>query len=209
MTFRTEQETFWAGQFGTDYIARNSEELLPFRTRHLARIMAATSGIQSMIEFGANIGLNIRALQAIVPGIHCTGVEINANACERLRAIGGVEVHQSSLLAFQPVRTWDLVLVKGVLIHINPAELPGVYELIYRSAQRYILLDEYFNPSPVEVPYRGHQGKLFKRDFARELIDTHSDLRLVKYGFVWRRDPELREDDSTWFLLEKGQSVSA
>ena len=204
MTFRTGQEAFWAGQFGTDYIARNSEELLPFRTRHLARIMEAATGIRSMIEFGANIGLNVRALQAILPGIQCTAVEINANACERLRAIGGVEVHQSSILDFQPARAWDLVVVKGVLIHINPAELPRVYELICRSAQRYILLDEYFNPSPVEVVYRGHQGKLFKRDFARELMDAHPDLRLVKYGFVWRRDPELREDDSTWFLLEKG-----
>jgi spore coat polysaccharide biosynthesis protein SpsF len=203
VTFRTEQEAFWAGQFGTDYIARNGDELLPFRIRHLARIMEATSGLRSMIELGANIGLNIRALQAVAPGIECFAVEVNAAACERLRAIGGVEVLQRSILDFQPARTWDLVLVKGVLIHIDPVELPRVYDLIYRSAGRYIVLDEYFNPSPVEVLYRGHKGKLFKRDFAGELMDAHPDLRLVDYGFAWRRDPELREDDTTWFLLEK------
>jgi spore coat polysaccharide biosynthesis protein SpsF len=203
MAFRTEQETFWAGQFGTDYIARNGDELLPFRIRHLAKIMGATSGIRSVIELGANIGLNLRALQAIAPGIQCSAVEINAAACKRLRAIGGVEVLERSILDFQPARTWDLVLVKGVLIHIDPAELARVYDLIYRCAGRYILLDEYFNPAPVEVSYRGHKGKLFKRDFAGELMDARSDLRLVEYGFAWRRDPGLREDDTTWFLLEK------
>ena len=54
-----------------------------------------------------------------------------------------------------------------------------------------------------KLPYRGHAGKLFKRDFAGELLERYADLSLVDYGFVYRRDPNFRQDDLTWFLLEK------
>ena len=35
-----------------------------------------------------------------------------------------------------------------------------------------------------------------------EMLDRYSDLHLVDYGFVWRRDV-FAQDDLTWFLLEK------
>jgi spore coat polysaccharide biosynthesis protein SpsF len=62
---------------------------------------------------------------------------------------------------------------------------------------------EYYNPSPVELSYRGYRGVLFKRDFAGELLDRHNDLRLLDYGFVWKRDPSFPQDDITWFLMAK------
>jgi spore coat polysaccharide biosynthesis protein SpsF len=55
----------------------------------------------------------------------------------------------------------------------------------------------------VEVPYRGNSGKLFKRDFAGEMLDRYSDLQLLDYGFGYHRDPQFPVDDITWFLLEK------
>ena len=64
------------------------------------------------------------------------------------------------------------------------------------------MINEYFNPTPVSIPYRGHENKLFKRDFAGELIDSYS-LKLVDYGFVYSRDNLYPQDDMTWFLLEK------
>ncbi|NDB35890.1 MAG: pseudaminic acid biosynthesis-associated methylase, partial [Flavobacteriia bacterium] len=42
-----------------------------------------------------------------------------------------------------------------------------------------------------------------KRDFAGELLDTFPDLRLVDYGFAYKRDTSFPQDDITWFLLEK------
>jgi spore coat polysaccharide biosynthesis protein SpsF len=53
------------------------------------------------------------------------------------------------------------------------------------------------------INYRGHKDRLFKRDFAGELMDKYPDLKLVDYGFVWRRDNNFPQDDGTWFLLEK------
>ena len=52
----------------------------------------------------------------------------------------------------------------------------------------FIGLVEYYNPTPVEVEYRGHVQKLFKRDFAGEMLDRFPDLTLVHYGFAYHRD---------------------
>lgn len=62
---------------------------------------------------------------------------------------------------------------------------------------------EYYNPIPVEVTYRRHRRKLFKRDFAGEMLDAFPNLRLVDYGFVYHRDANFAQDDVNWFLLEK------
>lgn len=89
----------------------------------------------------------------------------------------------------------------GVLIHINPDMLGQAYEHLYNAANKYVLINEYYNPSPVEVTYRGHEARLFKRDFAGEMMDRY-DLTLVDYGFTYHRDPDPL-DDLTWFLLKK------
>ena len=94
-------------------------------------------------------------------------------------------------------------MIKGVLIHIAPEQLEGVYEKLYQASRRYILIAEYYNPTPVSVPYRGHADRLFKRDFAGEMLDRYPDLELVDYGFVYHRDPLFPQDDMTWFLLAR------
>ena len=71
------------------------------------------------------------------------------------------------------------------------------------TSNRYICIAEYYNPTPVEINYRGHQGKLFKRDFAGEILDKFHDLQLLYYGFIYHRDHQFPQDDVNWFLLEK------
>jgi spore coat polysaccharide biosynthesis protein SpsF len=61
---------------------------------------------------------------------------------------------------------------------------------------------EYYNPTPVSIGYRGHEDRLFKRDFAGELIDLYG-LKLIDYGFIYHRDPVAPQDDATWFLMQK------
>jgi spore coat polysaccharide biosynthesis protein SpsF len=68
---------------------------------------------------------------------------------------------------------------------------------------------EYYNPSPVSVPYRGHNDRLFKRDFAGEMLNKYPNLKALDYGFVYRRDPNFPLDDVTWFLMEKACPVRA
>jgi hypothetical protein len=100
-------------------------------------------------------------------------------------------------------RKAQLSFIKGVLIHINPDHLQEVYEKLYNASEKFILVAEYYNPSPVAIPYRGHDDRLFKRDFAGELLEKYSDLELVDYGFAYRRDPAFPQDDITWFLMRK------
>jgi hypothetical protein len=65
------------------------------------------------------------------------------------------------------------------------------------------LICEYYNPTPVTVVYRGHRDRLFKRDFAGEMLDKYADLALLDYGFTYHRDANFPQDDANWFLLEK------
>jgi pseudaminic acid biosynthesis-associated methylase len=89
-----------------------------------------------------------------------------------------------------------------VFIHLNPDYLPQAYDRLYAASTRFILVAEYYNPAPVTIPYRGHTDRLFKRDFAGEMLERFP-LTLVDYGFAYRRDPEFPQDDIHWFLMEK------
>lgn len=202
--FKTEQERFWAGEFGDEYMARNQGvKLLAGNTSFFAKILARTGSIKSVIEFGANIGLNLRAIKNLLPDAELSAIEINRKASEVLENLGDIKVYPQSIMDYTPDYKRDFVLIKGVLIHIEPKCLEQVYWLLYQTSSRYICVAEYYNPTPVEVLYRGHEGKLFKRDFAGEMLDKYSDLRLIDYGFAYHRDNQFPQDDITWFLLEK------
>jgi pseudaminic acid biosynthesis-associated methylase len=205
MTFKTEQEAFWAGAFGTEYIQRNQgDALLASNLDFFAKALRAVRSVRTCIEFGANIGMNLKALKLLHPTYEQHGIEINADAAGELASVIPLDhVRNTSILDFNPQQTWDLVLIKGVLIHINPDVLPQVYDKLVASSGRYLLVAEYYNPAPVAIPYRGHTDRLFKRDFAGEIMDRHPQMQLVDYGFAYRRDPNFPQDDITWFLMEK------
>jgi spore coat polysaccharide biosynthesis protein SpsF len=202
---KTEQEAFWAGEFGTEYIQRNQgETLLAANLDFFAKALRASRQLSTCIEFGANIGMNLKALKLLYPAQEQHGIEINADAARELsKLIPAAQVYHSSILNFTPQRTWDLALIKGVLIHIHPESLPLVYDKLVAASAKYLLVAEYYNPVPVAIPYRGHADRLFKRDFAGEIMDRHPQMTLIDYGFVYRRDPNFAQDDINWFLLEK------
>ena len=129
MSFKTDQEAFWAGDFGTEYIQRNQgDALLASNLDFFAKALCQARDIRSCIEF-ANVGMNLKALKLLRPGIDAHAIEINAEAAKQLgKVIPPPQVHNSSILDFSPARQWDLALIKGVLIHINPEVLTLVYD---------------------------------------------------------------------------------
>ena len=185
MSYKTEQEDFWAGEFGSGYIQRNqSDQLLASNLDFFSKSMRLTSEVNTCIEFGANIGMNLKALQLLYPKQELFGIEINKEAAEELtKVIPNENIYQKSILEFKENRQWDLVLIKGVLIHINPDELLSVYSKLAKASSKYLLVAEYYNPSPVSISYRSHNDRLFKRDFAGEIIDKYPEFKLVDYGF--------------------------
>ena len=201
---RTAQEQFWAGEFGDAYIERNTGPgLLASVTARWAKILAHTHGVKSALELGANIGNNMKALHTLLPNATLDGVEINQKAFDILSQLPYVTAHHASILEYVHSTPVDLSFTSGVLIHIDPDELPRVYRSLYESSRRYIMVCEYYNLVPVEIVYRGHTGKLFKRDFAGELLTQYPDLKLIDYGFIYHRDPTFPGDDLNWFVMEK------
>ena len=204
MPFKTEQERFWSGEFGDDYTDRNvgakHEAAL---LSNFCEILKFTGPLESAIEFGANRGLNLITLKRLLPEIKLTAIEINQSAVEHLSTLPDVEVKHQSILEFSPADAYELSFIRGVLIHINPGELTEVYDRLYATSTKWILVSEYYNPEPVGLNYRGYEDRLFKRDFAGEILDRFPDLELTAYGFNYRRDPLFPQDDTTWFLLRK------
>ncbi|MFH1518574.1 MAG: pseudaminic acid biosynthesis-associated methylase, partial [Pseudomonadota bacterium] len=142
----TEQEAFWAGEFGNDYIGRNKgDQLLASNLQFFSKALAQTARCGSCIEFGANIGMNLKALKLLHPEMEFSAIEINSQAAEELGAVIGSEnVHCQSITDFAPSRQWDIALIKGVLIHINPDVLDQVYSRLVQSTSRYLLVCEYY-----------------------------------------------------------------
>jgi spore coat polysaccharide biosynthesis protein SpsF len=198
---RSEQEAFWAGEFGTMYIDRNSsDELVRSNKVFFAKALSSLNASPtSILEVGANIGLNMVALKDLFPNAILTAIEINWDACQQLRST----VHKIFNLSFQEYEAkekFDLVLIKGVLIHMNPKDLQSSYRKIAASSSKYVLIAEYFNPTPIAIDYRGHKNKLFKRDFVSEFININPEWKIQDYGFVYHGDV-FPQDDLTWFLL--------
>ena len=202
--YNSEQEKFWAGNFGDEYISRNIDgKLLSSNLALFSKIFSSIDSIESVIEYGSNVGLNLRAINTLFPDIQLSGVEINENAIKELSKIKNIESFHQSILDFQTNKQWDFVFTKGVLIHIAPDDLSKIYNILYKTSRKWICLIEYYNPTPIEIEYRGNSEKLYKRDFCSDLRDKYPDLKLIDYGFVYHCDPVSPQDDLTWFLLSK------
>jgi spore coat polysaccharide biosynthesis protein SpsF len=203
-----EQEALWAGNFGDEYTKRmDGDAWIKSNIDFFSNALIKAKGINSILELGCNRGLNLAALEYLDQSTVKSGIDINKDALTKLISmfddlkLDRPFIHCSSIDKYETLNTYDLVFTKGVLIHINPNQLESVYEKMYNLSNKYILIAEYYNPMPAEVIYRGMEGKLFKRDFAGEMMDKYK-LKLVDYRFVYHRG-EHPQDDITAFLLEK------
>ena len=205
METKTDQEFFWSGEFGDNYIERNeNKRLLTSNINFFIKSLQRTKNLKTCIEFGSNVGMNIKSLKIIYPDLEFHAVEINKKAAKFLEEIISPEnIFQESILDFESKQKWNLSLVKGVLIHINPEKLEEAYKRIVNASDKYILICEYYSRKPESLIYRGHSNKLFKRDFAGEILDLFPSLSLIDYGFVYHKDPNFPQDDISWFLIEK------
>lgn len=199
-----EQQNFWANNYAKDYMKKNSEFDRLLGIEAWQKILVKADGIQTVIECGCNIGRNIGFLNKVLPTATKSVIEISKPAFEFVTQ--QYELDQSfngSILEASFEKTFDLVFTMGVLIHIHPDDLLMNMHKIYNYSNKYILLGEYFNRTPVMIEYQGQEDKLFKRDFGKLFIENFP-ARLVDYGFLWGHiyDPA-GFDDVTWWLFEK------
>jgi pseudaminic acid biosynthesis-associated methylase len=187
---KTSQINRWIGEFGRHYTSRNV-----FDPAALDALFVKNYGITkrqlnerflpvipagaSILEVGCNIGNQLLFLQQM--GFHnLYGIEIQHNAlqqaCSRLKNVHLVQANSFDIPF--PDGYFDLVFTSGVLIHISPEDLPKALREIYRCTNSYIWGLEYYSPKPTEVNYRGHQGLLWKMDYAQMYLEQFADLEL-------------------------------
>jgi spore coat polysaccharide biosynthesis protein SpsF len=153
-----------------------------------------------MLEVGASVGRNIRALQRMTTA-DLYGLEPNGAACERLREILPPErvletdVYDITLDA----GAVELAFTFGVLIHVPEERLQQAMNEIERVASRWILAIEYFAPSPQAVSYHGRPDMLWKRDYGSLWLDR--GLAHIANGFFWSRTTG--QDNVNWWLFSK------
>ncbi|WP_299395039.1 pseudaminic acid biosynthesis-associated methylase [Pelagibius sp.] len=203
------QVDLWSSEFGFEYAQRGGNQIsadsLRATMRNWARVLQTTASRapQSVLEVGCNIGQNLVALSHFVEQVK--GVEPNEQVCEMARSQpqlkhadircghgGDLPLDDNSV---------DLVFTAGVLIHVAPDHLGKVVDEIVRVSRRYVVCIEYFSPDPVEIPYRGMEGFLFKRDFGSYYLERHPQLRVCDYGFFWK--PLDNSDNTNWWLFSK------
>ena len=205
-TKNNDQEKFWKGNFGNSYIKRNkSKKKIINNMYFFKKALLKANTINSVCELGSNIGLNILALKEIYKKKlkKILSVEINKKASKIQKdKIKNISVLNESINSFDVKDKFDLVLCKGILIHINPKDLNKTYKKINQLSKKYILIAEYFSPNPVKINYRGYKNKLFKRDFAKEYLQINKKSKLLDYGFVYEKD-KFPQDNMNWFLIKK------
>jgi spore coat polysaccharide biosynthesis protein SpsF len=208
MTASIPQVEFWRGEFGDEYIDRNAatSEQIHARIALWAEILSHTISAPpaTILEVGANIGINLRALR-VLSSARCLAVEPNEKARSILVRDGVVAAGDAcgglASAIDLPDGVADFVFTAGVLIHVHPDYLLPSLKEIHRCAGRWVGCIEYFSDKPEMISYRGHQDRLFKRDFGALWLDTFPNLRIVAYGFAWKRVTGL--DNLTWWLFEK------
>ena len=198
----------WTGAFGDAYTTRNAvgpaqvEQRVDMWRRVLRPLSANPP--KSCLEVGANVGINLRALQALRP-IEMHALEPNAKARETLirdRVVPTGHVLDGTAESIDlPDGSIDLVFTSGVLIHVAPERLEAACREMHRVARHYLLTIEYFASEPVTEVYRGREGLLFKRDFGAFWLDLFPTLAPIDHGFFWKRATGL--DNLTWWLFAK------
>lgn len=193
----------WRGEFGNHYVQRNPATVEAIAAREKLWISILNTMLperpKSVLEFGANVGINLKALRRILSNVRRGAVEPNMLAQQLLVESKSVE-H-----LIEDIRNcdtqFDLAFTSGVLIHIPPDDLLETCREIHRVSSRWIVAIEYFSHEPQEVEYRGAMGRLWKRDFGAFYLDNFPDLNPIGCGFAWKRMTGL--DDLTWWVFEK------
>jgi pseudaminic acid biosynthesis-associated methylase len=207
----------WGGGFGDSYQQRNGSnwESIKNRSRLFGDVFQVMENAnkadpkpkafpESVIEVGGGCGDNLRAIDMIYERsrapIKLMSCDPNEAARKAMADVATAIPGDLSALPYGDDAA-DLVFTSGVLIHVPPADLNRALSEIYRVSKRWLLSIEYYNNVPEEISYRGHKGIMWRRDWGEAWLTQFPELKVLGYGFVWKRLTSL--DNLHWFLFEK------
>ncbi len=160
-------QDFWATSFGDKYHDRNRVQWrsrIPFWQSVIDK-----TGARSVYEVGCGSGWNLSAIKRAFPDVTVRGCEINPLAEARAQHAGlsiyRGEAHE--ILSKYDIGIYELVFTCGMLIHVSPKDLEKTMKAIVGASSDYVLCVEYHADTEEEVEYRGHSGKLWKRNYGK------------------------------------------
>ena len=195
-----EQEKFWKGNFGNNYISRNKfrsqKEFDNFYIRRYGetkkninlKFLKGINKNKPILEVGCNIGNQLKIFEDI--GFKkLFGIDINIKSLKKAKKNINLNIVESSGFDI-PFKDnyFNLVFTNNVLIHIHPKNLDKIFDEIYRVSNKYIFGFEYFNNKLIEIKYRNYKNKLWKGDYANILLKKYKNLRLVKEKIYENKD---------------------
>ena len=144
VVFETEKaRKYWKNQEMTDHYFREGKQS-KMLVKTIQQLMS-TDEINSIFEFGCNVGRNLYCIKRKIPGLDIMGIDINEAAikagCMHFRLplrTGGEE----ALLGI-PTNKYDVVFTVSVLDHIP--EVEKVLKELLRICQRYFICIEPWN----------------------------------------------------------------
>ena len=201
---KTKQMEFWSGSFGQEYTERNNYDLsqwdkLYFDNYGLGKLeifKQAFDGLDKeikILEVGCNIGMQLRGLHHL--GFkNLYGVDLQVNAVKEAHEKNPeLNIIQGSAfdLPFKD-HFFDLVMTNGVLIHIAPKDIANFMGEVKRTSKKYIYGHEYFDEKYKEIKYRGHDGFMWKGNFAKMYCDQFHGLKIQ----IDKRLPYIKEGEN-------------
>ena len=202
-----EQQKFWANDYAIDYREKNNQFDNNLGIEGWTKMLDKTENLSNILEYGCNIGRNIKFLNQLVPNADISIIEISKPAYNfttnnfSIKNSFNGPIAESNFIE----NSYDLAFTCGVLIHIHPNDLLVNMKKLYNYSKNYILIAEYFNRTPVMIEYQGQTDIFFKRDFGKIFIENFN-VSLVDYGFLWGHIYDAGGfDDITWWLFEKNE----
>lgn len=156
-------EAFWRGEFGIEYTKRNTIEW-ESRAEFFADLLNFT-GAKSVLEVGCNKGHNLEAINHLRPDVFTHGIDINQEALEIAKANGLSVSDMPASEVGMCFQAFDMVFSAGLLIHIPPSEIHDVISGMISASSKWVVAIEYAAIEEVEVDYRGHADRLWKRPY--------------------------------------------
>lgn len=193
-------EQLWRGDYGDEWSDRS---LGMYGTRQpvwdafMQRLQP-----HRVLEVGCNVGGNLRWIAPHVPPGAVYGIDVNRHSLDLIHDFvpdANVLVASARDLPFRDAY-FDLVFTVGVLIHHPDEALTAAIHELVRVSSRYVLAIEMYAEEATEIPHRGIQNAILKRDYGRIIQETAPGLALVDTGFLSVEDGF---DSLNWWLFEK------
>ncbi len=212
---KTEQTDFWESEFGKEYTDRNTFTAEDWNKWYSDNFGITKDDLNTkflgdlkkdarILEVGCNVGQQLLALQRM-GFTNLYGIELQSYAVEKAKE----QTKDINIIKGSGFDTpfkdgyFDLVFTNGVLIHIHPNDIPTIMKEMLRVSNKYIWGFEYYSEQPKQINYRGHDGFMWKMDYAEKFKEFNSSLKTAKKEILPYKTEQHKGNADCMYLLSK------